>query len=217
MPIRYFWCELPGTGGCWCLFNWLYVCPWRWANVTPRNERLGVSVFYLLSGRPIVSSSEEMNIFRFLSHACNFRGPVSTRGDSGLLGSCKQSDLLSDFTVVLIPGTKPFALLFSPPYSSVSKESTCNAGDPSSIPGSGRSIGEGMGYPLQYSCASLVAQLVKNLPAMRETWVWSLGWEEIPWRRDRLPTPVYWPGEFHGLYSPWKELDMTEQLSPFPP
>ena len=45
------------------------------------------------------------------------------------------------------------------------------------IPGSGRSVGEGIGYPLQYSWASLVAQLVKNLPAMRETWFRSLGWE----------------------------------------
>ena len=63
------------------------------------------------------------------------------------------------------------------PHSSVGKESTCNAGDPSSIPGLGRSIGEGIGYPLQYSWASLVAQLVKNLPAIRETWVRSLGWE----------------------------------------
>ena len=51
------------------------------------------------------------------------------------------------------------------PGSSVGKESTCNAGDPGSIPGSGRSAGEGMGYPLQYSWASLVAQLVKNLSA----------------------------------------------------
>ena len=57
------------------------------------------------------------------------------------------------------------------PDSSVGKESTCNAGDPGSIPGSGRSAGEGIGYPLQYCWASLVAQLVKNLPAMRETWV----------------------------------------------
>ena len=54
------------------------------------------------------------------------------------------------------------------PDSSVGKESTCNAEDPSSIPGSGRSPGEGKGYPLQYSWASLVAQLVKNLPAMWE-------------------------------------------------
>ena len=64
------------------------------------------------------------------------------------------------------------------PDSSVGKESACNAGDPGSIPGLGRSTGEGTGYPLQYSRASLVAQLVKNPPAMRETWVQSLGWED---------------------------------------
>ena len=63
------------------------------------------------------------------------------------------------------------------PDSSVGKEPACNAGDPSSIPGSGRSSGEGIGYPLQYSWASLVAQLVKN-PAMQETWVRSLGWKD---------------------------------------
>ena len=55
------------------------------------------------------------------------------------------------------------------PGSSAVKESTCNAGDPNSIPGSGRSPGEGIGYPLQYSWASLVAQLVKNLPTMQLT------------------------------------------------
>ena len=60
--------------------------------------------------------------------------------------------------------------------SSVGKESACNAGDPSSIPGLGRSSGEGIGYPLQYSWASLVARLVNNLPALCETWVRSLGW-----------------------------------------
>ena len=59
-----------------------------------------------------------------------------------------------------------------------------------------------------------MAQLVKNLLAIWETWVRSLGWDD-PWRRERLPTPVLWPGEFHGLYSPWgcKESDMTERLS----
>ena len=62
--------------------------------------------------------------------------------------------------------------------SSVGKESVCNAGDPSSISGLGRSAGEGIGYPLQYSWASLVAQLVKNPPAMRETWVRFLGWKD---------------------------------------
>ena len=53
------------------------------------------------------------------------------------------------------------------PASSVGKESACNAGAPSSIPGSGRSAGEGRGYPLQYSWTSLAAQMVKNLPAMQ--------------------------------------------------
>ena len=64
------------------------------------------------------------------------------------------------------------------PGSSIGQESACNAGDPGSIPGLGRSAGEGIGYPLQYSWASLVAQLVKNPPAMRETWIQSLDWED---------------------------------------
>src|SRR5574337_230804 len=62
--------------------------------------------------------------------------------------------------------------------SSAGKETTCNAEEPASIPGSGRSPAEGISYPLQYSWASLVAQTVKNLPAMRETWVRSLDWED---------------------------------------
>ena len=62
--------------------------------------------------------------------------------------------------------------------SSAGKQSACNAGDPYLIPRSGRSPGEGIGYPLQFSWASLMAQLVKNLPAMRGTWVQSLGWED---------------------------------------
>ena len=64
------------------------------------------------------------------------------------------------------------------PSGSDGKESACNAGDLGSIPGLERSPGEGNGYPLQYSWASLVAQLVKNLPAMQEIWVRSLGWED---------------------------------------
>ena len=110
------------------------------------------------------------------------------------------------------PNSKPNIKAF--PDSSVGKESTSNAGDPSLIPGLGRSPGEGIGYPLQYSWPSLVSQVVENLPAMRENWVRSLSWED-PWRRERLPTPVFWTGEFQGLYSPWghKGLDTTEQLS----
>ena len=72
------------------------------------------------------------------------------------------------------------------PGSSAGKESACNAGDPGSIPGSGRSHGEGTGDPLQYSWASLEAQTVKNLPAMWETWGRPLSREEfssiLAWR-----------------------------------
>ena len=95
------------------------------------------------------------------------------------------------------------------PDSSVGKESACNAGDPSWIPGLGGSAGEGIGYPLQYSWASLAAQLVKNLPTMQETEVQSLGWEDplekgmathssilawrIPWTEE--------PGELQSMGS----------------
>ena len=76
------------------------------------------------------------------------------------------------------------------------------------IPGSGRSTGEGIGYPLQYSWASLVAQMVKNLPAVRETCVLSLDWE-VPLEKGKA---TYSGREFHELYSPWghKESDMTD-------
>ena len=98
-------------------------------------------------------------------------------------------------------------------YSSVGKESACNSGNPGSISESGRSAGERIGYPFQDSWASLVVPLIKNPPAIRwirprfDPWV-----GKIPWRREQLSTPVLWPGEFHGLYSPWdgKELDTTE-------
>ena len=81
------------------------------------------------------------------------------------------------------------------PDGSVGKESACNAGDPGSIPGLGRSAGEGIGYPLLYSWASLVAQLVKNPPAMWDTWVRSLGWKD-PLEKGKASIL---PGEFCGL------------------
>ena len=97
----------------------------------------------------------------------------SLRGDSGFTGS------------------KGF------PGSSVGKESTCNAGDPGSIPGSGRSAGEGIGCPPQYSWASLVAQLVKNPPAMQETWIYS--WvgkirKDYLLQYSGLENSTLWPG-----------------------
>ena len=59
-----------------------------------------------------------------------------------------------------------------------------------------------------------MAQLIKNLPAVQETWVRSLAWEDSLEKGKATPTPVFQPGEFHGLYSPWgrKESDTTERL-----
>ena len=62
--------------------------------------------------------------------------------------------------------------------SSAGKESSCNAGYPGLIPRSGSSPGEGTGYPFQYSWGSLVAQMIKNPPTVRETWVRSMDWED---------------------------------------
>ena len=64
------------------------------------------------------------------------------------------------------------------PVSSAGKESACDAGDAGLIPGSGRSTGEGIGYPLQYAWTSLMAQTVKNSPAVQETWVGKILLEE---------------------------------------
>ena len=79
------------------------------------------------------------------------------------------------------------------PDSSVGKESACNAGDPSSVPGLGRSPEEGISYPLQDSWAFIVAQLVKNPPIMQETWVRFLGWEDSPGGGHGIPL-IFLPG-----------------------
>ena len=133
---------------------------------------------------------------------------------------CQQPSVEAEFwraTLLMLHGLSPscFFLLWLPllifkifvnPYyvlgflgSSTGKESACNAGDPGLIPGLGRSPGEGICHPFQYSWSFLVAQVLKNLPAMWENWFQSLGWE-IPWRRAWQPTPVFLPGEF-----PWTE------------
>ena len=124
------------------------------------------------------------------------------------------------------------------PHSSVGKGSACNTGDPSSIHGLGRSAGEGIGYPFQYSWASLLAQLVKNLPAMQETWVWSWGWVDplvkekathssilawrIPWTVHRVTKSWTRRSNFHfSFLCPWKVLNeqsiitFTEVCFPF--
>ena len=100
------------------------------------------------------------------------------------------------------------------PGSSVGKESACNMGDPGSISGSGRSSGEGIGYPLQCSWASLVAQLVKNRLQCRrpgfDPWV-----RKIPWRGKVYPFQYFGLENSMDCISPWdlKESHTTEQLS----
>ena len=97
------------------------------------------------------------------------------------------------------------------PDSSVGKESACNEEDPGSISGLGRSTGEGIGYPLQYSSASLVAQLVKNLSAMKETWDRPLCWED-PLEKGKathasiLAWRIPWPIQSHGLTNSRRQL-----------
>ena len=94
---------------------------------------------------------------------------------------------------------------------SVGKETACNAGDPSLIPGLGKSTGEGIGYLLQYSWASLVAQLVKNPLAMWETWLRSLGGEDLLKKGKATHSSIL------AWRIPWtvqsKESDMTKRLS----
>ena len=95
--------------------------------------------------------------------------------------------------------------------SSVGKESTRNVGGPGSIPGSRRSIGEGIGYPFQHSWASLVAQLVKNLPTMLETWVRPLRWKD-PLEKGKGKSLQYSGLEnsmdciVHGVIQSWIQL-----------
>ena len=103
----------------------------------------------------------------------------------------------------------PLSVIRGFPSSSASTESICNAGDPSSIPGSGRSPGQGIGYPLQYSWTSLVAQMVKNPPAMKETWVQSLCWEDLLEEGMATPSSILawripmdrgaWQATVHGV------------------
>ena len=97
------------------------------------------------------------------------------------------------------------------PGSSAGKESTCNAGDSGLSPGLGRSSREGIGYPLQNSCTSLVAQLVKNPSTIWETWVWSLGWEDplkgTATHSSILAWRIQWTVIVHGVAKSWTQLN----------
>ena len=134
-------------------------------------------------------------------------------GDTQLSSSSSMSDTFSPPFWYANSSTNKYCFQRASFDSPVGKESACNARDPGSTPGLGRSSGEWIGYPLQYSLASLVAQLVMNLPAIWESWVQSLGWED-PLEKGKathssiLAWRIPWT-------SPWgrKELEMTQRLS----
>ena len=125
--------------------------------------------------------------------------------------SCTESTTDSESRHFLYMLWSKLQVIMGFPDSSIGKESPCNAGDPDSIPGSGRSVGEGMathssipGLPLWLSWQRIRLQCSR---CGFNPWI-----GKIPWRKGRLPTPVFWPREFYGLYSPCgcKESDTTE-------
>ena len=121
--------------------------------------------------------------------------------------SCWMCDWADCLHPVTEGGAGDTSLLSSPvlweprefPGGSAGKESACTRGEPALIPGLGSCPGEGIGYPLQYSWASLVVQTVNSMQAMWETWVQSLGWED-PLEEGMAPYSIFLPRE-----SPWTE------------
>ena len=145
--------------------------PWwlRWLRICLQFRRPG---FNPGSGDPLEKGREGLPTPIFLG----FPG-----GSDSKESTCNAGDPSFNSWVSKIPWRRdglPTPAFLGFPGGSDSKESACSAGDPSLIPRLERSPGEGMGYPLQYSWASLVTQLVKNPPAMWETWVQFLGWED---------------------------------------
>ena len=142
------------------------------------------------------------NIFSIFDISVGKESPCSA-GDSSLIPG------LGRFTGERIgyPLQYPWASLVA----QLGKESPCNAGDSSLIPGSGRSAGERIGYPLHFlgfPCGSAWQRICLQCrrPGF-DPWV-----GKIPWRRERLPTPVFWPGEFHGLYGDTKSWTQLSDL-----
>ena len=135
-----------------------------------------------------------------------------------MLGKWSGMPLVMNVSVMILRGTRrqlPQESFEEGQLQRTICKGACNAGDPSLIPGSGRSTGEEIGYALQYSWASLVAQLVNNPPAMQETWVWPLWWED-PLEKGKVThsSILTWRIPWSPC-SPWdcKESDLTERLS----
>ena len=189
-----------------------------WIPVTPLTAACQASLSFTVSG--VCSSSCPLSQWfypSFSSSATSFSFCLQSLQAAGsfpmswlfeLGGQSIRASTLAPVLPVSIQGWFPlglaglvtFKMFKCFPDTSFGKESACNAGDTGSIPGSGRFPGEGIGNPLRYSWFSLVAQLVKNPPACGRPgfYPWA---GKIPWRRERLCTPVFWPGEFHGLHS----------------
>ena len=138
--------------------------PWNSAG-----QNTGVGSLSLFQG---IFPTQELNPgllhYRRILYQLSHKGSPQTQRWSAFLQP--SPSLLRTLPLPAETTSRKFKLLIFPD-SSVGKESACNAGDPGLIPWWGRSTGEGIGYPLQYSWASLVAQLVKNPPAMQDTWV----------------------------------------------
>ena len=187
-------------------FNHVWLCSTLWTVACQAPLSMGFSRLEYWSGLPFPSPGDlpipGIESVSLTSPALAGRFFITSTTSEGLtqinVFRCLKSfgafdskhRILWDFwTDTLIP-----TLLLPPwPYSSVSIEFAYNAWGPGLIPGSGRSAREGRGYPLQYSWASLVAQLVKYPPAMWEIWVRSLGWEN-PLEKEKA-----FPLQYSGL------------------
>ena len=183
-----------------------------------------------LVGYGVVKSRIRLSDFTFSFHFHALEKEMATHssvlawripgtGEPGGLPSMGSHRVGHDWSDLAGAAAAATHISWSFPGSSAGKESACNAGDPGSIPGWGRSPGDGIGYLLQYSWASLVAQLAKNPPTMQETWVPFLGWEDplekgmathssiLAWR---IPmNRGAWQATVRGA----AESDVTEQLS----
>ena len=154
-------------------FSWRFIFP---CNFNDLNICRRVAKFKKLTLKALVGTSLLVQWLRL--HISNARGPGSIPGEGTRLHMPQLRVCMPQRRSKIQRATTKTGHSQINKFSSAGKESTCNVGDPGSIPGSGRSTGEGIGYLLQYSWAFLVTQLVKNLPAVQEARVQTPGWED---------------------------------------